>query len=49
MRRLLLVSLCWCSSFVMAVDAPAQLPNTQPLMWGDDLDDRMIDGLCTVQ
>lgn len=47
MRRLLLVSLClWlCSSFVMAGDAPAQLPNTQPLTWDDDLADRMMDGL----
>lgn len=47
MRRLLLVSLClWlCSSFVLAGDAPAQLPNTQPLTWDDDLADRMMDGL----
>lgn len=47
MRRLLLVSLClWlCSSFVMAGDAPAQLSNTQPLTWDDDLADRMMDGL----
>ena len=47
MHRLLLASLClWlCSSFVMAGDAPAQLPETQPLTWDDDLADRMMDGL----
>lgn len=38
--------LCFLSFAVVdAADFPAQLPNTQPLTWDDDLADRMMDGL----
>jgi hypothetical protein len=41
----LYLCLCLCASMASADEAPAQLPNSSPLTWDDDLADRMMVGL----
>ncbi len=45
MRCCMVLSLWLCLIQSTLAESPAQLPNTQPLTWDDDLADRMMDGL----